>query len=119
MQKHERLIRFIDAMQMDENKVSVTLSIKRVKEPRLLLNHKLYSFNCFVLNDSFPNIFVHQTKGQKKITTQYFFSLASQTKNNFYTFTTTQPFVCNTLYIIRILRMYSNILYRCEEEAKN
>jgi hypothetical protein len=56
---------------------------------------------------------------RKKITTQYFFSLASRTKNNFYTFTTTQPFVCNTLYFIRILRIYSDILYRCEEEAKN
>jgi hypothetical protein len=38
---------------------------------------------------------------RKKITTQYFFSLALRTKNNFYTFTTTQPFVCNTLYMRR------------------
>jgi hypothetical protein len=36
---------------------------------------------------------------RKKITTQYFFSLSSQTKNNFYIFSTIQPFVV-TLYIL-------------------
>jgi hypothetical protein len=79
--------------------MEILLWTKRVKKTWLLPNHKLYSFNCFVLNDSFSNIFVHQTKRQKKITTQYFFSLASQTKNNFYVFITTQPFFV-TLYIL-------------------
>jgi hypothetical protein len=44
-----------------------------IKKTRLLPNHKLYSFNCFVLNDNFSNIFVHQTKRQKKIHNTIFF----------------------------------------------
>jgi hypothetical protein len=40
---------------------------KRDKKTWLLPNHKLYSFNCFVLNDNFSNIFVHQTKTTEKI----------------------------------------------------
>jgi hypothetical protein len=91
------------------------LYTKRVKKTRLLPNHKLYSFNCFVLNDSFST----KLNDRKNITTQYFFSLSFQTKNNFYIFSTTQALFYNTLYIIRILHIYSDILYRCKEEAKN
>jgi hypothetical protein len=98
--------------------------------PRFQLN-VLKSPNCFFWTTNFILLIVlcwttvfrtylyTKQNDRKKITTQYFFSLASQTKNNFYTFITTQPFVCNTLIIIRILRIYLNILYRCEEEAKN
>jgi hypothetical protein len=46
---------------------------KRVKKIWLLPSHKLFSFNCFVLNDSFSNIFVHQTKWQKKNHNTIFF----------------------------------------------
>jgi hypothetical protein len=94
--------------------IKFRLQIKRVKKPRLLQqHHKLYSFNCFVLNDSFSNIFVHQTKRQKKKSQHNIFSLSHRRQKIIFILFSQHNHLFVTLYI------YSNILYRCEEEAKN
>jgi hypothetical protein len=81
---------------------------KRDKKTRLLPNHKLYSFNCFVLNDSFSKIFVQQTKRQKKNYNTIFILSFMQTNNNFYIFITTQSFIL-TLYILFGFCLYIRI----------